>query len=102
MKDQTPPWCEAEEKKGREGADRGQGPSEAASGLAALTFWRSLVTVLSPPCVLVAVTVEFPFSFSFLFVFLQPHLQHMEVPRLGVESELQLLTYTTATATRDP
>ena len=26
----------------------------------------------------------------------------MAVPRLGVESELQLPTYTTATATRDP
>ena len=26
----------------------------------------------------------------------------MEVPRLGVESELQLLAYTTATATQDP
>ena len=26
----------------------------------------------------------------------------MEVPRLGVELELQLLAYTTATATRDP
>ena len=26
----------------------------------------------------------------------------MEVPRLEVESELQLLVYTTATATRDP
>ena len=25
----------------------------------------------------------------------------MEIPRLGVESELQLLTYTTATATQD-
>ena len=33
--------------------------------------------------------------------FLGPHLQHMEVPRLGVELELQLLTYTTATATCD-
>ena len=28
-------------------------------------------------------------------------LQHMEVPRLGVESELQLPAYTTATGTRD-
>ena len=28
--------------------------------------------------------------------------QHMEVPRLGVELELQLLAYTTATATWDP
>ena len=34
--------------------------------------------------------------FSSLFVFLGPHLQHMEVPRLGVESELQLPAYTTA------
>ena len=36
------------------------------------------------------------------FVLLWPHLQHMEVPRLGVESELWLLAYTTATATPDP
>ena len=33
---------------------------------------------------------------------LGPHPQDMEVPRLGVESELQLLAYATATATRDP
>jgi len=36
---------------------------------------------------------------SFFFFFpclLGMHLLHMEVPRLGVESELQLLTYTTA------
>ena len=26
------------------------------------------------------------------------HLQHMKVPRLGVQSELQLLAYATATA----
>ena len=26
----------------------------------------------------------------FIFIFLGPHLRHMEVPRLGVESELQL------------
>ena len=30
------------------------------------------------------------------------HPRHMEVPRLGVELELQLLAYTRATATRDP
>ena len=35
------------------------------------------------------------------FVLLGPHLQHMEVPRLEIESELQLLAYTTATATPD-
>ena len=38
----------------------------------------------------------------FLFVcFLGSHLWHMEVPRLGVKSELQLPAYTTATATPD-
>ena len=35
----------------------------------------------------------------FFFVFLGPHPWRMEVPRLGVESELQLLAYTTAIAT---
>ena len=37
----------------------------------------------------------------FLFVFSWLHLQHMEVPRLGVQSELQLLTYATATEMQD-
>ena len=37
----------------------------------------------------------------FLFVFLGPNLQRMEVPRLGVESELWPPAYTTATATQD-
>ena len=39
--------------------------------------------------------------FIFIFCFLGLHLQHVEVPRLGVESELQLLAYATATATQD-
>ena len=42
------------------------------------------------------------FFWSFCLFLLGPHLWHMEVPRLGVESELQLLAYTTATARRDP
>ena len=43
------------------------------------------------------------FIYAFhLFYFLGPHPQHMEVPRLGVESELQLLAYTRAIATWDP
>ena len=37
----------------------------------------------------------------FIFAFLGPHLRHMEVPRLRVELQLQLLAYTTATATWD-
>ena len=35
------------------------------------------------------------------FCFLGPHLHHMEVPRLGVTSELQLPAYTTETARWD-
>ena len=38
----------------------------------------------------------------FYFFFLRRHLWHMEVPRLGVELELPLLTYTTAAETLDP
>ena len=36
------------------------------------------------------------------FSFLQLLLQHIEAPRLGVESELQLPAYTAAVATEDP
>ena len=44
------------------------------------------------------VTDEPQWEFLFFFFgFLGPHPQHMEVPRLGVESELQLQTYATAT-----
>ena len=40
--------------------------------------------------------------FVCLFVaFLGPHPWHMEVPRLEVESKLQLPAYTTATGTQD-
>ena len=38
----------------------------------------------------------------FVFLFLGPHLWPMEVPRIGVESQLQLPAYTTATAMRAP
>ena len=40
-------------------------------------------------------------TFAFFF-FLGPHPWPMEVPRLGVQLELPLLAYTTATATPDP
>ena len=42
------------------------------------------------------------FKTIFILCFLGPHLRHMEVPRLGVELELQLPAYTTATVTQDP
>ena len=41
-------------------------------------------------------------SLFFFLVFLEQQVQHVEVLRLGVESELQLSTYTTATAMWDP
>ena len=39
--------------------------------------------------------------FIFIFCFLGSHSRHMEVPRLGVQSELQLPAYPRATATPD-
>ena len=41
-------------------------------------------------------------SFLIFFFFIGLHLWYMEVPRLGVESELQLLAYDTTTAMQDP
>ena len=38
----------------------------------------------------------------FVFCFLGPHPRHMEVPKRGIKLELQLLPYTTATATPEP
>ena len=42
------------------------------------------------------------FYYYYYFAFLGLHLWHMEVPRLGVESNLQLPAYTIATAMPDP
>ena len=44
----------------------------------------------------------FCFMFLFFFWLLRPHLWHMEVPGLGVESGLQLPAYITASAMQDP
>ena len=43
----------------------------------------------------------FCFVFFFFLLFSRPHPWNMEVPRLGVESELKLPAYTTATAMQD-
>ena len=46
---------------------------------------------------------EIIFYFSLVkFLFLALHLRHLEVPRPGIKSELQLPAYTTAAATQDP
>ena len=45
---------------------------------------------------------SFHVNFFFLFLLFRAiPMWHMEAPKLGVELELQLPTYTTATATRD-
>ena len=41
------------------------------------------------------------FLFLFLFCFLGLYLRHIEIPRLGVKSELQLPAYTTTSTTPD-
>ena len=51
---------------------------------------------------LICLSVVVGFLLLFFFHFLGLHPQHMEVPRLGVESELQLQAYARATATPDP
>ena len=65
-------------------------------------FWKFSSQVYSLVCYFQNI-VSFPvwFLFSF-FVFLGLHPWHMKVSSLGVESELQLLAYTTATAMQDP
>ena len=42
------------------------------------------------------------FLLLFFFFFLGLHLQHLEVPRQRVKTELHLPAYTTATTTQDP
>ena len=58
-----------------------------------------LVLKLASP---VKTTKETYDHYYFLCCFLGPRPQHVEVPRLGVQSELQLPAYTTATATQNP
>ena len=58
--------------------------------------------VVNTTLFLILLRLNFFFFFLiFLFSFLGPHERHMEVPRLEIESELQLPAYTTATATWD-
>ena len=55
-------------------------------------FLLSHKTSVVPDCMLILLI---------FFVFFRIPLWHMEVPRLGVELELQLLAYTTAIAAPD-
>ena len=66
----------------------------------ALTRWQPHI---SKPFLYFYFYLFFDFCFVlFCFCFLGPHPRHMEVPRLGIQSELQLPAYTTAHAMPDP
>ena len=83
---------------------------EAARRLAGVWALETDCLVHSLPATLCLTTLpQFPFLYKrsnnycfkevIIIFFSWLHLQHMEVPRLGVESELQLLAYTTVPAT---
>ena len=46
--------------------------------------------------------IAFYFFYFYFWCLLGLHPRHMEIPRLGVQSEPQLLAYAKATATQDP
>ena len=63
-----------------------------------MTSTRISSTFIPPWFLSLYLTFSFSHDCFFLFCFLWPHLWHMEVPRLGVESDLQLQANATATA----
>ena len=64
-----------------------------------LYSWYSVHSLAPHPFQFQSLTFYFIFLNLFIFCFLGPHSRHMEVPKLGVESEPQLLAYATAIAT---
>ena len=72
-------------------------------GLSQGNRYSCLCFTIRPYCLsILNVIVCLSISFFHLFIcFLGLRPQHVEVPRLGVKSELQLPAYTTATATWD-
>ena len=66
------------------------------------TFFLLICKLSSHSLLLHFIFILFYFFYLFTFCFLGLHPQHMEIPRPGVKSELQLLAYATATATWNP
>ena len=64
-----------------------------------ISSWSSTCVVSSSPS---DWNTFFFFFFFLAFVLLRQHQRHMEVPRLGVQSELLLPAYARATAMPDP
>ena len=87
--------------------------------ISSILFWQVVLIANSPPeraeetspvielhklnqVTFGILTLIYVFIYLFIyFCFSGLHLRHIEVPRLGVKSELQLQAYTTATATPD-
>ena len=61
-------------------------------------LWLSFVYIYTK---YIYIYVKYIYIYIYTYPFLGPHPWHMEVPRLGVKSELEPPTYTTATATWD-
>ena len=81
-----------------EGAPTPDGMLSALSG-----YWHVPRHSMQPHAsLLLHVLFSLPGTPFFSFCILGLHLQDMEVPRLGVKSDLQPPAYTTATATWDP
>ena len=84
--------------------DQGSNPSHSRGNTGSLASWA---TRELPKAKQMISPMEWLHSFLFYFMlfyiilFLGPNQQHLEVPRLGVESELQMPACTTATATGD-
>ena len=78
-------------------------PSQSLFLLSQETVLSLMLFFLSTVIYISALSVGLVFFFFFfgLFVFLGPRLRHVEVPRLGVQLELQPLACATATSTQD-
>ena len=76
--------------------------------LSSLELWKAYILLLNFPTASPLIFSKVFFLsfflsfFLFFFVFLGPNPWHTEVPRLGVQSELQLPAYITATAMPEP
>ena len=64
-------------------------------------FGVKKILIVPPDGVSVVICKCFHYTVFVFVCFLGPHPWHMDVPRLGVKLELQLLAYTTATAPQD-
>ena len=86
----------------------GNGESEKQKDLGTYSKAKHESELIYKSSTLKWLTTQIYFRFSiptsltfYFFGFLGPHLWHMDIPSLGIELELQLPAYSTATATPD-